>query len=523
MTSRREPSTPPDIPGYEARRLLGMGGFADVFLYQQQMPRRSVAVKVLLAGTLGPEVRSRFQTEADLMAQLSHHPSIVTIYQAAIAGDGRPYLVMEYCSRPGLGARYRSERISVAEALRIGIRLASAVETAHRAGILHRDIKPANVLITDFGWPALTDFGIAATTGWSSGSAVGMSIPWSPPELLAEDPQGDVRGDVYSLGATVYSLLARRSPFEVPGGANGAADLIARIERSPLAPTGRTDVPASLQAALARSMEKDPAHRHHSALAFARALQQVELELMLPGTPVELPEDVLTDAEQAGDADGGEAADQQLTRLRPVVSIDPDADPDADPADDGAQATRLRPVASISPDGAPARPASAVPSYALPAASAPSATAPDRSTQPRHRRRLVLGAVAGAVVVGVLVGAAALSLGGGDAPPEAEAEASPAPTATVAVTTAVPTPVDLVGTTGPDGAVVFTWGNPEPQDGDRYLWGVVQTGTQPRMEVVDERVVSVPGAGTAAPVCIEVSIVRADRRASTTPAVGCSP
>ena len=99
------------------------------------------------------------------MAQLSHHPSIVTIYHAAIAADGRPFLVMEYCSRPGLAERYRQERISVAEALRIGIRLASAVETAHRAGILHRDIKPANVLTTDFGWPALTDFGIAATTG----------------------------------------------------------------------------------------------------------------------------------------------------------------------------------------------------------------------------------------------------------------------------------------------------------------------------------------------------------------------
>ena len=103
------------------------------------------------------------------MAQLSHHPSIVTIYHAAIAADGRPFLVMEYCSRPGLAERYRQERISVAEALRIGIRLASAVETAHRAGILHRDIKPANVLTTDFGWPALTDFGIAATTGHGRG------------------------------------------------------------------------------------------------------------------------------------------------------------------------------------------------------------------------------------------------------------------------------------------------------------------------------------------------------------------
>ena len=114
MTARREASTPPRLPGYEYLRVLGLGGFADVFLYQQELPRREVAVKVLLAGSLDDEVRSRFQQEANLMAQLSHHPSIVTIYHAAIAADGRPFLVMEYCSRPGLAERYRQERISVA-------------------------------------------------------------------------------------------------------------------------------------------------------------------------------------------------------------------------------------------------------------------------------------------------------------------------------------------------------------------------------------------------------------------------
>ncbi|WP_250448358.1 serine/threonine-protein kinase, partial [Actinotalea sp. C106] len=322
MSSRREPSAPPAIPGYEPAHLLGMGGFADVFLYTQQMPRRSVAVKVLLASHLSDEVRGRFRTEADLMAQLSHHPSIVTIYHADVAADGRPYLVMEYCSRAGLGERYRTERMGVAEVLRLGTRLASAVETAHRAGILHRDIKPANVLITDFGWPALTDFGIAATT-LASGAATGMSIPWSPPEMLVEDPTGDVRSDVYSLAATVYSLLARRSPFEVPDGSNTAADLIMRIERSPLSATGRGDVPESLQAVLARAMDRNPERRHHSALAFARALQQVEAELLLPLTPLDLPEDVTSavpggpDGDAAREVSDGERDGQgdQATRL----------------------------------------------------------------------------------------------------------------------------------------------------------------------------------------------------------------
>ncbi|EYR61892.1 serine/threonine protein kinase, partial [Actinotalea ferrariae CF5-4] len=322
MTARREPSTPPTLPGHDPVRLLGMGGFADVFLYEQRMPRRSVAVKVLLAGHLGDDVRERFRAEADTMARLSHHPSIVTIHHADVAPDGRPYLVMEYCSRPGLGQRYRSERMGVAEVLRIGVRLASAVETAHRAGVLHRDIKPANVLITDFGWPALTDFGIAATTSWAAGSAVGMSIPWSPPEMLAEQPTGDVRADVYSLAATVYSLLARRSPFEVPGAPNGAADLIPRIERGALVATGRGDVPETLEAVLRRAMDPDPRRRHHSAFAFARALQQVEAELLLPLTPLDLPEeldDPVEDGGAAGPAAEGEAG--QATRLRPVPSI----------------------------------------------------------------------------------------------------------------------------------------------------------------------------------------------------------
>ncbi|HLR56101.1 MAG TPA: serine/threonine-protein kinase, partial [Actinomycetales bacterium] len=188
MSKRREPSSPPLIPGFEPVRLLGMGGFADVFVYRQQMPAREVAVKVLNAQSINEGVRERFRNEANVMAQLSQHPAIVTIHHADVALDGRPFLVMELCSRPGLGARYRSEEIPLAEALRLGVRLASAVESAHRMGILHYDIKPANVLTTDFGWPALTDFGIAATIGQVGNSEIGLSIPWSPPELLSAEP-----------------------------------------------------------------------------------------------------------------------------------------------------------------------------------------------------------------------------------------------------------------------------------------------------------------------------------------------
>jgi serine/threonine protein kinase len=504
VSTKREPSTPPAIPGLHPVRLLGMGGFADVFCYEQQMPRRLVAVKVLLASSLGEDVREAFRAEANVMASLSHHPSIVTVFGADVAADGRPYLVMEYCSRPGLGQRYRTERMSVAEVLRIGVRLASAVETAHRAGILHRDIKPANVLVTDFGWPALTDFGIAATT---AGTAVGMSIPWSPPELLAEEPRSDERSDVYSLAATIYSLLAGRSPFEIPGGPNSAADLVARIERAPLPPIGRVDVPASLEAVLARGMERDPARRYHSAVALARALQQVEAELNLPLTPLDLPDEA------------------------------PEPEGYADPSAESGQATRLRPVTAVAPDGPPrgATPPAGVPMSPawgdlppLPSAAAPDAgpdgipeawreqaaavgAVPEEAPAPRRR---LAGAVAGVVVVGAAAAVGVLAL----REPPAEPEPTTAATAPTVVR-AVPSPVNLRGVVIGDEAE-FAWENPDPMPGDSYVWTRLEVGGSAPSELVDEPRVRVPaGAGD---VCIEVSIRREDGRLSGTPASGCA-
>ena len=147
---KRPSGTPPELHAYRPVSHLGSGGFADVYLYEQDLPRLRVAVKVLIESVVNADVQQRFVAEANAMAMLSAHPSIVTIYFAGIAPDGRPCIVMEYCPRPNLSVRYRRETIPVHEALRIGVRLASAVETAHRAGILHRDIKPANVLVTEY-------------------------------------------------------------------------------------------------------------------------------------------------------------------------------------------------------------------------------------------------------------------------------------------------------------------------------------------------------------------------------------
>jgi serine/threonine protein kinase len=298
------------LPGFSYIHVLGSGGFADVFLYEQNMPRRQVAVKVMLSEVVNDQVRQMFQAEANLMAQLSGHPAILTVYQAGVSSDGRPYLVMELCSA-SLSERYRRERISVAEVLRIAVKIGSAVETAHRAGVLHRDIKPSNILLTAYGHPVLSDFGIAASlTVAKEEDSVGLSIPWSAPEVLLDETPGSVASEVWSLGATVYSLLAGRSPFEVPGGSNSSTDLMSRIARAKPQPIGRADVPASLEALLRRAMSRRPEQRPATALDFVRELQLVETELGVSQTPIEVSLDEWASATVSDMED--------RTRLRPL-------------------------------------------------------------------------------------------------------------------------------------------------------------------------------------------------------------
>ena len=287
----RLPSAPPILPGLAYIRPLGSGGFADVFLYEQDMPRRNVAVKVMPSDVRDPELRRMFNAEADVLAHLSAHPSIVTVYQASISADGRPYIVMEYC--PGsLAQRYRVERIPVEEVLAIGVRMSSALESAHRAGLIHRDVKPSNILITTFGTPVLADFGISASLQRRSGGEVlAMSIPWSSPEVVAEQTSGTVTSEVWSLGATVYSLLAGHSPFERRERGQNTKDLLRRrIARATYVEIPRPDVPASLQSVLATAMSRDPGRRYDSARGFGEALREVQAELGLSPTPLEIPD-----------------------------------------------------------------------------------------------------------------------------------------------------------------------------------------------------------------------------------------
>jgi eukaryotic-like serine/threonine-protein kinase len=284
----RLPASAPILAGFTYLRPLGSGGFADVFLYEQNLPRRQVAVKVLPTEVRDLAVRRMFHAEADSLARLSAHPSILTIHQASVAPDGRPYFVTEYCPA-SLGERYRRELIGVPEALAVGVKMACALETAHRFGLLHRDVKPSNLLITEFGAPVLSDFGIATSlTTDNRADIFAMSVPWSAPEIIAGTTAGSVGSEVWALGATIYSLLAGRSPFERAAGQNSVEQLKQRIAKAAYPQIGRADLPATAEGVIAAALRRDPAQRPASALEFAQALQSAQRECGLLETPLEL-------------------------------------------------------------------------------------------------------------------------------------------------------------------------------------------------------------------------------------------
>ena len=297
-------AAPPALRGYRFIKHIGSGGNAQVYLYEQDLPHRKVAVKVLNDSTLSDAARRRFTAEANVTAGLAHR-HIVQVFDAKVTDDGRPYIVMPYYPQPNLSVRARRSHFSVADVLRIGIQIGSAVETSHRRDVLHRDIKPQNVLTDSYGEPALTDFGIATTKGGDGPE--GLSVPWSPPEILYGTAPGDQRSDVYSLGATLWHLLVGRSPFEQPGGDNSTFALMGRIKSEPPPHTQRADVPDSLERLLRQAMAKDPAARPQSAMELIRGLQSIEQELRLPLTQPILPAD-----EPSGDTRGGDT----ITRVR---------------------------------------------------------------------------------------------------------------------------------------------------------------------------------------------------------------
>jgi Tol biopolymer transport system component len=260
---------------YRVERELGQGGMATVWLAHDLKHARDVAIKVLhpeLAAMLGGE---RFLTEIRTTAALQH-PHILALFDSGEA-DGLLYYVMPYVEGETLRRRLERERqLPVDVAVRIAAETASALEYAHKRGVVHRDIKPENILLQD-GRPLVADFGIALAVQQAGGSRLtqtGMSLgtpQYMAPEQAMGDRSVDARADVYALGAVTYEMLAGEAPFTGPT----VQAIVARVMTDRPRPLGevRDTVSPAVEAAVHRALQKLPADRWQGAGEFGMALQ----------------------------------------------------------------------------------------------------------------------------------------------------------------------------------------------------------------------------------------------------------
>lgn len=509
----RRPLDPPAIPNATFVRHLGSGGFADVYLFRQQMPQRDVAVKVLRPDS-NAQASAAFDAEVNLMARVSNHPSIVSFYTAGITDDGRHYLVMEYCPPPHLGQRSKEHRIPVSQALDIGVRIAGAVETLHQRGIIHRDVKPMNILFTQFGHPVLTDFGIAAQTGTDEETAGGFSVAWAPPEQQDGTGPFGPTIDVYSLAATVHGILTGHSPFEVPGGDNRELSVLNRVLRSPVPAIGRSDVPAELERILAIAMSKDHKRRYQSAREFALALQHVQSSLRLTPTPFEAM-GVEGPTATYEDDEGDE------TSAAPIAVFSSHAPtPASSIADEDDRTVTV--LTKVDPAPAPASAPAPAAAHAPAAAQAPvsaqapaSASGDTEGAEDEERSSKGFGAaVAGFLLVVLLLGGIAFGVwtvlrgeGTTKAPTQSAADAPPLDGLPSANTNASVT--GLSGTLTPDG-VTFTWDS--AGTGTTYLYHVEDPKEEHAVRQTKETSVTVPAVPGRT--CLSVAVRNSDGRSS---------
>jgi hypothetical protein len=287
--------------------------------------------------------------------------------------------------------------------------------------------------------------------------------------MFLDVPAHDVRSDVFSLAATIHTVLAGRSPFETTTGPNTAVDLMARIERGQFTPLTRDYVPRSLAAVLAKGMASRAADRYPSALEFGRALQRVELEQGYTPTTLEIADSVAVETP----IDTGDAAE---TRVRAIPTIRPDV------------------VAALPPT---------------------SVLVADPITTPGVQSGMSRGRLVG-ILVGVLsllaIAAVALTIvltGGQIERPDTV----PTPTSTggsVVGPDVIDSPTDGVATPSADGTtVVFRWVNPDPEDDDVYYWARAESPAE--RQVVRETEVTVTGVVAGSRVCVNVETGRAGR------------
>ena len=275
-----------EVPGYELLREIHRGGQGVVWLAEQDGTRREVAIKMLLAGRFATSrQRRRFEREIEVVASL-RHPSIVTVFESGVTVGGQIYCAMEFVEGATLDAWRKETSPSITDGVQMLERVANAVATAHRRGVIHRDLKPANVLVSSDGIPHVLDFGLARLENerdtdraellaTEAGEFLG-TFTYAAPEQLSGDPSSvDTRADVYALGLLLFEVVAGERPFPKPA---SVADLVThRVEAvAPRLSSRRRGVGRELDLIVARALDPDPARRYETAGDLADDLRRLQ-------------------------------------------------------------------------------------------------------------------------------------------------------------------------------------------------------------------------------------------------------
>ncbi len=262
---------------------LGAGGMGEVYLAQDTLLDRKVAIKLLPAESLADDqARKRLVREAQAAAKLDH-PNICSIYEVGEA-DSRQFIVMQYVDGETLDIRATRKPLELSEIFSIATQVADALAEAHAHAIIHRDIKPANIILTRRGQAKVMDFGLAKSIGGkvdseaktqsvltTPGTILG-TLPYMSPEQVTGE-QTDARSDIFSFGAMLYEMVSGRHPF-VSESAAATASAILTHEPPPLARFA-PDIPEELQRIVRKCLEKDQEHRYQSARDLAIDLENI--------------------------------------------------------------------------------------------------------------------------------------------------------------------------------------------------------------------------------------------------------
>lgn len=480
---------------YELTSLLGKGGMGSVFLARHlRLPGKQVAVKVLLhSDDLSEEQYARFRREAEIASQLGH-PNIVEVVDFHSLEDGTPYLVMEYLRGESLAHRLRKGRMSMREAFSVARQMGSALQAAHRAGVVHRDLKPANVFLVPTETEGmivervkLLDFGISKLMGsqtLQTQEDVLMGTPryMAPEQAMGRNREVDSRSDIFAFGCIVYEMLCGDSPFA--GGT--IAEVVYRVvhEHPESLAARMPDLPGRAVSAVDRALAKQPKDRYQDVATFIAELTGTALQSLAGLGPDPTPMPPRGAARQADPSADESATDATFVPSRldgtgqvgvsaPVPGV---LSPSATPDPSVEKGSTLEAFRMATPQPAAPQPAPApAPSMSvsrrptdleLPAMGAvavqPSAPAPQPLAQPqpspapavtpapasRSKFPLIPAAVAGVVLLGILVvvGGKVFKSSTPDTPPPTPVAETPPPVVTPPAT---PAPTAPPATTPP--------------------------------------------------------------------------